>query len=35
MTGHQGFVLNEREFMDAIEESPMFIRDGEHLRRWA
>ncbi len=29
------FLLDEAEFMAAVEEEPLFIRDGEHLRRWA
>jgi hypothetical protein len=29
------FVLDEAAFMAEIEEEPLFIRDGKHLRRWA
>jgi len=29
------FVLDEGDFMAAIEEEPLFIRNGDHLRRWA
>jgi hypothetical protein len=28
------FVLDEAAFMAEVEEEPLFIRDGEHLRRW-
>jgi hypothetical protein len=35
MRGHQGFVLDEAAFMADIDESPMFVRDGDHLRRWS
>ena len=34
MRGHQGFVLDDLAFMADVEEEPLFIRDGEHLRRW-
>ena len=28
------FVLDEAAFMAEVEEEPLFIRDGDHLRRW-
>jgi hypothetical protein len=28
------FVLDEAEFMAEVEEEPLFLRDGDHLRRW-
>ena len=34
MRGHQGFVLDEPAFMAELEEVPLFVRDGDHLRRW-
>jgi hypothetical protein len=34
MRGHQGFVLDEAAFMADVEEVPLFIRSGDHLRRW-
>jgi hypothetical protein len=29
------FVLDEAAFMAAIEEEPLFLKDGDHLRRWS
>jgi len=29
------YVLNEGEFMADVEEEPLFLRDGDHLRRWS
>ena len=34
MRGHQGFVLDEPAFLADVEEEPLFIRSGDHLRRW-
>ena len=34
MRGHQGFVLDQAAFMAEVEEVPLFVRDGDHLRRW-
>ena len=34
MTGDTGFVLDETLFMAEVEEVPLFVRDGDHLRRW-
>jgi hypothetical protein len=34
MRGHQGFVLDEPAFLADVEEEPLFLRDGDHLRRW-
>ena len=35
MTGKTpAFVLDEGAFMAEVEEVPLFIRDGEHLKRW-
>jgi len=34
MRGHQGFVLDQAAFMAEVEEVPLFIRDGDHMRRW-
>jgi len=34
MRGHQGFVLDEPAFMADVEEEPLFLRSGDHLRRW-
>jgi hypothetical protein len=31
----RGFILDEQAFMAEVEEVPIFVRDGEHLRRWA
>ena len=28
------YLLDEGAFMADIEEEPLFIRDGDHLRRW-
>ena len=28
------FVLDEDTFMADVEEEPLFVRDGDHLRRW-
>ncbi len=29
------FVIDEAAFMAEVEEVPLFVRDGDHLRRWS
>jgi len=35
MMDHQGFVLDKARFLADIEEVPLFVRAGDHLRRWS